>query len=311
MAINRGSGISIGPGIAWGAGIGGAGIVDRATSAPFVGVLDLLSSSALGAWSFSRALYTAKAGTNLFRLRRSSDNAESDFATLANGDLDSAAVSAWAGADTLYVRTLYDQSGNDYHLQQATTANQLTFSLTAVGTRAGSSVSSTVDVFLSPSSSAPFNNLLTGGASFHHATKRATGGDIWSKDLYNSRGSGAFMSNLSNKMSFGVQGTVSGGEWVVDATLAIGDVSVDSYVFDGTLTSTSAVTWRRNGSAAAVTGSAGSGSIANDNLDLLFGDRAFGTAYEGGISEFVIFTGQLSAGDLETLNTNSSTYYGV
>lgn len=70
---------------------------------------------------------------NLIRLRRSSDNAESDFSyVVATGFLDATAIAAWrdaAGAATAFVTTLYDQSGNGRHAVQTTAGNQPTLSL--------------------------------------------------------------------------------------------------------------------------------------------------------------------------------------
>ena len=58
---------------------------------------------------------------NVVRVRRSSDNTEQDFtaAQVINGTL-----TTFCGAGNGFVRTWYDQSGNGYHAQQATTANQ-------------------------------------------------------------------------------------------------------------------------------------------------------------------------------------------
>lgn len=60
----------------------------------------------------------------LIRVRRSTDNAEQDIAPAANGDLDTAALLAFAGSGSAYVTTWYDQSGNGRHMTQATVAAQ-------------------------------------------------------------------------------------------------------------------------------------------------------------------------------------------
>lgn len=58
---------------------------------------------------------------NVVRVRRSSDNAEQDFtaAQVTDGTL-----TTFCGAGNGFVRTWYDQSGNNYHLGQATTDSQ-------------------------------------------------------------------------------------------------------------------------------------------------------------------------------------------
>lgn len=65
------------------------------------------------AWWGLRAYSSARIGQNAVRLKRSSDNAEQDFATIAGGGLDVAAILAFKGASTdLLPITLYDQTGN-------------------------------------------------------------------------------------------------------------------------------------------------------------------------------------------------------
>lgn len=59
--------------------------------------------------------------TNVVRVRRSSDNTEQDFtaAQVTDGTL-----TAFCGAGDGFVRTWYDQSGNDRNMQQASSSNQ-------------------------------------------------------------------------------------------------------------------------------------------------------------------------------------------
>jgi len=60
--------------------------------------------------------------TNVVRIRRSSDNTESDFTAAQVSD---GTLAAWVGAgNNGFVRTWYDQSGNGNHAQQATSASQ-------------------------------------------------------------------------------------------------------------------------------------------------------------------------------------------
>lgn len=89
--------------------------------ASFAGAYDAIPNIA-AAYGMHR-LRSAYAG-NLLRLRRSSDNAESNFGYVANGDLDAAAIAAFVGGGSGYVTTWYDQSGNGYNAVQTTAANQ-------------------------------------------------------------------------------------------------------------------------------------------------------------------------------------------
>src|SRR3972149_6141914 len=87
----------------------------------FLGAYDAIPS--ISAAYGVRRLRAAHTG-RILRLRRASDNAESDFGALANGDLDTAAIATFLAATTGLVTTWYDQSGNGYNAVQTTAANQ-------------------------------------------------------------------------------------------------------------------------------------------------------------------------------------------
>jgi hypothetical protein len=55
------------------------------------------------------------------RIRRSSDNAELDF---TGAEITDGTLLTWVGANSAYVVTLYDQTGNGYDVTQSTAANQ-------------------------------------------------------------------------------------------------------------------------------------------------------------------------------------------
>ncbi len=104
-----------------GLGFGGLSIFGRRNQAGFVGAYDAIPSIA-AAYS-SRRLRTAYTGS-LLRLRRSSDNTESDIGYTADGDLDTAAVAAFVGGGSGYIVNWYDQSSNGYNATQTTAASQ-------------------------------------------------------------------------------------------------------------------------------------------------------------------------------------------
>jgi hypothetical protein len=78
--------------------------------------------SAYAAHSVSRKLRTAYSG-NCLEVRRSSDNTTQDIG-FVNNILDTAALMAFTGTSSAFVRTLYDQSGNGRDVQQTTNGNQ-------------------------------------------------------------------------------------------------------------------------------------------------------------------------------------------
>jgi hypothetical protein len=87
----------------------------------FVGLLDTYPNAAV-AYSVRklRAAYTGSA----IRVRRSSDNTESNIGFTALGNLDESALTTFCSGTNGFVTTWYDQSGNARDVTQTTAANQ-------------------------------------------------------------------------------------------------------------------------------------------------------------------------------------------
>lgn len=103
-------------------GVGlGLGLGRASSGASFVGLLDTYPSAA-AAYSV-RLLRSAYTGSAI-RVRRSSDNTESDIGFTALGNLDTTALTSFCGAGNGFVTTWYDQSGNARDVIQTTAANQ-------------------------------------------------------------------------------------------------------------------------------------------------------------------------------------------
>jgi hypothetical protein len=102
---------------------GGTGAARMATTTPtFTGVLDALPASA-AAYSVRR-LRNAYTGP-LLRVRRDSDNAETDISgNTVGGGLDQTALLSFCGINSCFVKTWYDQSGNGIDAVQAAAAAQ-------------------------------------------------------------------------------------------------------------------------------------------------------------------------------------------
>lgn len=79
-----------------------------------------------------RKLRTAQ--TTSLRLRRDSDNAESDFG-FSGGNLDTAAITTWLAGATGYVTTWYDQSGNGDDATITTAGSQPTYVAAGINSR--------------------------------------------------------------------------------------------------------------------------------------------------------------------------------
>lgn len=93
------------------------------SAVPFVGPLDAHTADLAGAWSVSRRLLASWTET-LIRVRRSSDDAETDIGFGADGSLDIAALISFVGAGDGFIPIVYDQSGNGYDAIMSTALAQ-------------------------------------------------------------------------------------------------------------------------------------------------------------------------------------------
>lgn len=100
--------------------------------AGFQGAGDIVGG-AVAAWS-TRAYTKASIGSNAIRLRRDSDQSESDFTTVTNGGLDLTGITSFKGSANLFVTKMYDQTGNGNDIGQTTAAIQPPFILNGQGT---------------------------------------------------------------------------------------------------------------------------------------------------------------------------------
>lgn len=88
-------------------------------------LLDTYTNAAF-AYSFRRLRKTYYGP--VVRIRESGANAEKDFGTNSTGDFDAAGAAAFIGANTGYIVTWYDQSGNGLDMTQGTAGTQPTYS---------------------------------------------------------------------------------------------------------------------------------------------------------------------------------------
>lgn len=94
-------------------------------AAPFVGAYDAIPGL-VHVYEPARCTLSAYTGGALLRLRRDSDDAESDFSHVSatNPELDVAAIAAWAGGAS-YIVSVYDQKTGDTVTQAAQAAQPL------------------------------------------------------------------------------------------------------------------------------------------------------------------------------------------
>jgi hypothetical protein len=102
-------------------------IIQKPTGAKLVLAQTSVAPLLLDSYSGAAAAYSLRSlslayGGSVVRVRRSSDNTEFDFTAAQVSD---GSLIAWVGAgNNGFVRTWYDQSGNNRHAQQTTSAQQ-------------------------------------------------------------------------------------------------------------------------------------------------------------------------------------------
>ncbi len=92
-------------------------------SVPFVGPLDGLTTGLAGCWSVARQLLSAYLGAAI-RVRRSSDNVETDIGFTSLGALDTTALLTFVGTGDGFIHIIYGQDGG-VNLVTETTADQM------------------------------------------------------------------------------------------------------------------------------------------------------------------------------------------
>jgi hypothetical protein len=248
----------------------------------FSGMLDVLGVPATRAYS-TRRLRGGHLGPAI-RIRRSNDNAELDIGFVGEG-LDTAAISTFVGANSAFVTTWYDQSGTGDNQVQATVANQARIvNAGTLDTKNGKPVAFFADA------TDKYSGTLTTFTSAMIGSVLATGaaGPTWPGNV-------------------GAIGTV--GEFVLMGSTGLtgfyaGVLPVHSVNNGGNATVFGGVLQQVNSSRA---------SGANSHVSPLLLGSTGGANWgsPGWIGEAVIFTTQLSAGNITAMWANQATFWGT
>lgn len=286
-----------------------------AAAAPFQGILDRLATPAAGAWSVARVLRTAWLEQPLIRLRRLSDNAESDFGADEKGDLDAAAIAAWTGGSGAAVKLVYDQSGAGNDWEQPTPGIQPAYSATVVNGLPG--FDNPGSRIINIPAAAATNNVWTVGGSLHFVwgptsslvNQKYLNKGFGAAGAWDFVGSGDAAPNTKARLR--IAGATSGTLGPTSGTTRVsGSVYVETLAV-GSALNIAACAWRANGAAETVA-SGGDNIVggAKDDSAVAIACPTFGAlTFVGG--EFIIFKAALSSGDLQSLNDNATDYYGL
>lgn len=248
-------------------------------------VLDLLSTSAARAYSV-RKLRAAYAGSAI-RVRRSNDNAEADIGFDGSGNLDTAALASHVGANSGFIRTWYDQSGNGDNLVQATSGLQ--WRIVNAGTN---ETKNSLPVIKADGT----DDVMAGASAYNCAEcsvivalNHATPWPAFDGVYTGTSGVDAEIVLIGNS---GSTGFLSAG---VAATIAV-DGGGNVCLFGGALFQADC----RNPTPQAQTAP----QIGQDR-------NVAGRFLDGWLGEAIAFPTELSAGDRTTMRTNQKTYWGT
>jgi hypothetical protein len=243
------------------------------------------------AWWGLRAYNTAAIGSRAVRLRRDSDNAEQDFLTLGSGAVDVASIATFKGSALVYVKTLYDQSGNGRDLVQATTATQPGFLLSGLGSLPVMTFNRSQTILTSATitQSQPFTQSVVcvetgniGGNAFVLVGSNTSDGI-----LFNSAGTPVVLQGLNNGVPISGPNTAD-GTWYAIQMISNGSASSLMYV---------------NGSSTALTGFGTTGFVSDQ---ITFGEQTF----IGNVAEAGVWYSGFSSGQQSSMNNNQHSYWG-
>lgn len=263
--------------------------------------------SAAAAYSL-RLLRQAYSGSAI-RIRRDSDNTEQDIG-FTSGELNTSAINSFAGSAGAYVVTVYDQSGNNRNLTQASTGSQpqIKASGGAIVTRNGK-----------PYMLFDGNDFLEGPDIMGGVCSEVVVCLVVELYSYNFSGSGNFMFKLKPE-TFGYDRFFALVPWV-DGTIYwdIADInppntfnrlsvasqfSVNNlyqFSFVGSV-ATNLQAIRKNGSIIAQDATGATSAT---------GTISIGNIVQGYLTEFIFYEQTLNSTTINTVERNQGTFYGI
>lgn len=225
-----------------------------------VATLDSYTANMWSAYSLTKLL-AAYSGSAI-RVRRSSDNTEQDIG-FSGTALDTSALSSFVGANSAFVTTWYDQSGNGRNMTQATTGKQPR--IVNAGTYDGFVRFDGVDDCLQSPNTSGANN---GTTAFLRGTMRSVGTlDLWleqTADGVTNAGAAIYYSS-ANGLNIGT-GPIGTGRCISRYTGQYPNSNVHAYKVDrvGTVGTTVFCNLFINGAKQTRTGSDDAGTITGN-----------------------------------------------
>lgn len=260
-----------------------------------VKLLDTYGANCAAAYSL-RLIRTAYAGAAV-RVRRT-DNTETDIG-FSGGNFDTTALKTFTGANSGFITTWYDQTGNTQHLTQTTNGNQPRIVNAGVVDRDpvtgwpaiySSGAVSAMSLFKAFTLNQPVNFFLV----WHYVSYTATEQTV--VDGYGALAMFRHDASLNNRMN-----VYAGATMTSTIPVATGNTYLMSVLWDGA----SSNVWQDGASFA--TGNAGTN---NPSGVMLFNYQGDGRPINGYISEFITYSASQTA-NLTGINGDMNGYYVI
>lgn len=281
------------------------------SSSNFVPPLDRGITS-VGAYSV-RKLRSAYNGFAI-NLRRSNDNATTDVSfdsqlVISGSSIVSAGgdLATWAGANTLFVTTLYDQSGFGFNLSQATAGSQLQFILNVISINNKPTLRNT----------GGNRNIFGAGSSLFNAPHNNSiflvyGQNIASTNIFQivDQTSGLMLLRAGSLSSFRLAIRYYNTSNALALQSSSGSGVTTSYNQEGWVATNSALlttTTYQNTNKLATDTSAGAWS----NTSVVTPRYLLGTGsgFSGDVSELIIFSDALTISEAQSINISQKNYF--
>ena len=286
----------------------------------FSGPLDTLGTGLESAWSVGRRLRTGYT-SSIIRVRRSSDNSESDFGYLASGAVDVSAVTSFCGAGDGFLTTIYDQSGNSRNMVQATTTLQPQVVASGVANTQNGKLVAAFDGATSSrrmavaSSTALYNFIHNGTNSTIHFVCSVTN-DANAKSILRNVTTGTDVGfYLAATTGEGIQFVVQNASGAIVNATKSGTATVHQHTLlvdaDNATAADREEMWRDGSLLSGDNALTGTVSSANAARTLSIGTNSSGTSqFNGWISEIVMWSADVTA-SRTTFESSARTFWGL
>jgi len=264
---------------------------------------------------------------NAIRVRRSNDNAESDIGFTSSGDLDTVGLKNFVGANSGFVVTWYDQSGQSRNATQSTAANQPRIAnLGVIDRKNGKPMmdfDGSNDHIQVPSSTSTFKFLHDGTSNFIAAVSHidADLGCCQALIETTNASSANVGAEILHSANFLLGDVVARGQtntYAVENVSGTNVISTNQFLLTMNRDADNATAANRieifinNGAAIKNNTRTSSASAANATGNLTFGATSNGSVYRlnGGIQEILIYDTDQSS-NRTGIRDNINTHYGI